>query len=1530
MRTKHLLRFAACAALLALGAPLRSDATSSVCSASSCLANSAVVQKLQPTSVTTDDRGDMSFFSAQSGQLPNVVFILDNSTSMYEVPYDTLPSTSSFPNTSWLTRQVAAPTWTVPTPVGATPDTGPAGNAADLASCHSNGFFEGLKDASNNPYNKSTVYGPADLDFPTYFASNNVYKFIEWTTSGAGGVADGTLPPGGTTGITAACNGTRLTTAQKRRCQLCIEESGYYIRPSNAGIPAGCSGGSCATPPDPTNGGFTDSQAGLFIFKGNWLNFNPPKFILARKVLTDFIKAQTATATPVRIGVATYDTLAVVNSTTCPGSSPGTVDQTSPQCPINVPATPTGLRTGDGGHLVTTGMAPDCNVTSWIDPVTHAAIAKQGALVSQVEAIDFGNAAAGAARHTPLAETLFNVGQFLSGSNTFYTNTFGASWLKSEFTAPTDASKPFCVSCQSSSVILITDGLPSGDNNLPSSVRTTAASCGANCGTDFGNGAPNALPAVAGLLAGTPTAPADLNSSLPGNQNISTHVIALGVSQTALPTLLKSAAAAGGGQAFGATNSSELQQRLADAVGTVVTRGTAFSAAALSSLQIGNGSSVYVPRFTPAAQSSPIWKGQLIRFNIFNEFTANQDLNLDGNKDGVFLVDFNKDIIVEDDKGNFVKQRDPTKAAVPVWDAGAALQGPAGAATFSTRKVLTAISDGAGGWTTIPFVDTDTTRIGPTLGLTDAICAQILSKMTSPPSSGSFGAISTNCQKAVIDWALGQDVFGVSPNVNRNPMLGDIFHSSPIVVDPPVDQFLCATGLHNQCLTTLFGYKSFTQQSQAVPATPDFAATTSNIDSYEKYWRDHETRPRIVMVGANDGMVHAFNGGTATATPPVVTGDAGFRTVAYNDGDGSEQWGFIPPDQLPRLALMMTQGHQFSLDGDIMVRDVWVDGKGNDMSTGTFVNQSQVKQPEEFHTVAVVSERQGGNHFFALDVTDTLNPKMLWMYPPPCSPDEQIFGQSWAQYAPHAPPIGPVLLQTSDTNGPKRTPGTTAFDHTEERWVVFLNGGHSPWNTRGRALAMLDVFTGVPLFKATYDSSSSPASGMKFGFSAPVAMVDYNSGDTSATDGFFDAAVVGDEGGQIWTAHFLDAGHVNTSTGLVDNWIFARAFETDSSSGVADPRFHQPIFTLASTTIQPNNGTLRAFVGTGDRAHIRSTGGGDCRPDDPASCVAAGCTVSSALTIDNGTNHYASTYASAASNSVTNPAFAAPTQSISTTSNDCNTVTANETMRVSNCTAAFPKDENLTFSCSGSPSVCTDTPFNLPRPDVNRGVAPSDTHDNYFMGLAILTGTVGSPQKSRRLDSSADVSTYDSQRLQLSDLTNVTAATATISSASGGAARDSAGWFVKYSNIDEKTGTGGTLVNSCVVWSSLTPSGGAVGCGLSGSTSSTFQANVFTGLPNCATSFLSSDNVTYVRSKSRDVLSPPPEAAPMISVSPGNRSMRSSLLFLQPASSGSSEVNRIDFGTSNDMLKLVSSVPLTEDQHACRHGTTPADKAKCP
>src|SRR3989442_15875262 len=136
---------------------------------------------------------------------------------------------------------------------------------------------------------------------------------------------------------------------------------------------------------------------------------------------------------------------------------------------------------------------------------------------------------------TPLAETLFHVGKFSTGNNYLY-KTFkdqsgnvmnGNQWIKNVFTAPTNGSKPLCIPCQLNSVVLITDGEPYGDNNVPYLLRQNGIGC-TDCGTDMGNGSPNTLAQEASFLATN-----DLNTTDPtlvGIQDVITYVNGVGLS----------------------------------------------------------------------------------------------------------------------------------------------------------------------------------------------------------------------------------------------------------------------------------------------------------------------------------------------------------------------------------------------------------------------------------------------------------------------------------------------------------------------------------------------------------------------------------------------------------------------------------------------------------------------------------------------------------------------------------------------------------------------------------------------------------------------------------------------------------------------------------------------------------------------------------------------------------------------------------------------------------------------------------------
>jgi type IV pilus assembly protein PilY1 len=98
-------------------------------------------------------------------------------------------------------------------------------------------------------------------------------------------------------------------------------------------------------------------------------------------------------------------------------------------------------------------------------------------------------------------------------------------------------------------------------------------------------------------------------------------------------------------------------------------------------------------------------------------------------------------------------------------------------------------------------------------------------------------------------------------------------------------------------------------------------------------------RDEVIYIGANDGMLHCI------------------RTT-----DGTEKWGYIPKDQLPNLKVLMSRRycHQFYVNGTPKVFDALVGGS--------------------WKTILIGSEREGGNGYFALDVTVPTpgNVSLLW------------------------------------------------------------------------------------------------------------------------------------------------------------------------------------------------------------------------------------------------------------------------------------------------------------------------------------------------------------------------------------------------------------------------------------------------------------------------------------------------------------------------------------------------------------------------
>jgi type IV pilus assembly protein PilY1 len=149
----------------------------------------------------------------------------------------------------------------------------------------------------------------------------------------------------------------------------------------------------------------------------------------------------------------------------------------------------------------------------------------------------------------------------------------------------------------------------------------------------------------------------------------------------------------------------------------------------------------------------------------------------------------------------------------------------------------------------------------------------------------------------VIRWTRGENVANLR---ERNGwILGDIIHSTPVVVGAPA---------------------GFTED-------PD----------YQAFMSANATRTRMLYVGANDGMLHAFTAAT-----------------------GDEAWAFVPQFALPKLAAIADTSycHTYTVDLTPAVEDVKFDNT--------------------WHTVLIGGSREGGCTYFALDVTSPYSPQLLW------------------------------------------------------------------------------------------------------------------------------------------------------------------------------------------------------------------------------------------------------------------------------------------------------------------------------------------------------------------------------------------------------------------------------------------------------------------------------------------------------------------------------------------------------------------------
>jgi Tfp pilus tip-associated adhesin PilY1 len=377
---------------------------------------------------------------------------------------------------------------------------------------------------------------------------------------------------------------------------------------------------------------------------------------------------------------------------------------------------------------------------------------------------------------------------------------------------------------------------------------------------------------------------------------------------------LKSITTNGKGECINVSSPDQLLAAIQNILGKIREEARSFASAAVPSVQAVADQAIYLTNFTPLNNASR-WPGHL------NSFLKALPLT-------------------PDKKPDFTQTCPPKTDSCFVWDAGKVL------ATQPTRHVFYARESKQGMWAPSRRELAATAPGTPQPIRYDLWRAfGLISPSTADGTLTPAEELSYESQaNAIIATTLALksrvSVPACDPTKDLcDYKLGDVFHSDPLVLGQPgnVEYFKIDLG------------SQFNQSNPTCTATDEAAG---NFDrGYRCFFRRHERRRQAILIGSNDGMLHAFNA-------------AQFQTVKgrYDNGTGNELFAYMPRPVMPTVKqLASSPQHQFTVDGALAAADVFIDP--------VFVGNSPVADDRRWRTVGIGGLREGGRGYYALDIT---------------------------------------------------------------------------------------------------------------------------------------------------------------------------------------------------------------------------------------------------------------------------------------------------------------------------------------------------------------------------------------------------------------------------------------------------------------------------------------------------------------------------------------------------------------------------------
>ncbi|TKB73925.1 MAG: hypothetical protein E8D46_08575 [Nitrospira sp.] len=367
---------------------------------------------------------------------------------------------------------------------------------------------------------------------------------------------------------------------------------------------------------------------------------------------------------------------------------------------------------------------------------------------------------------------------------------------------------------------------------------------------------------------------------------------------------------------FESSNVDDLQDKLLSTISSILRKSAAGSSVSVLATSTTGEGALYQSYFYPstietATLKDVLWTGytQSLFIDTFGNLREDtvQDKKLIYTEDKILVTrydivanlvkvdyydDLNGDGLPDDkDSNGIINSLDCLpcdrllSSIAPVWEAGAQLA----LKDSSTRTILTWVDTDNDGVVDageqIPFTSANAAALSPYLrpGAVPFTASNIIEfvRGCEPSVCTTGGNQFDQLRERRLQVPFGSGTL-------KTWKLGDLIHSAPQVVASPSDRYDAKFG--------------------------DL--------SYQAYLVKYANRRQVIYAGANDGMLHAFNGGyyhpgddptTGTSASPIVEHGWFTRTPTDNSAGpllGDELWGFIPQQLLPHLQWLARNDYQ--------------------------------------------------------------------------------------------------------------------------------------------------------------------------------------------------------------------------------------------------------------------------------------------------------------------------------------------------------------------------------------------------------------------------------------------------------------------------------------------------------------------------------------------------------------------------------------------------------------------------------------------